>query len=268
MITREFVNAFIKSWKNAWNGKNVPALLAMCTDSIEIESPLVQSVSGVASGTLRGRQAVGDHWRAVLARFADLHITPVSNELGVSSVVIRYRGVLNAMVSEAFTFASDGKITRAVMHMGLPDLDKLSNYRSWFWSSHVIPIWNVSDLTATFEWFAKLGWRKGWDWGTPPTFGMVIAGEVQLFLCLNGQGGRGRGTNSSTSGGEAGDDTFDKGVWMSVWVDDVDAVHARCLKEGLDVTHPPTNEPWGVREVHLRHPDGHVIRISCGLEQD
>jgi hypothetical protein len=23
--------------------------------------------------------------------------------------------------------------------------------------------------------------------------------------------------------------------------------------------------PWGVREMHVRHPDGHVFRISKGL---
>jgi hypothetical protein len=23
---------------------------------------------------------------------------------------------------------------------------------------------------------------------------------------------------------------------------------------------------WGVREMHLRHPDGHVFRISCGTK--
>ena len=25
-------------------------------------------------------------------------------------------------------------------------------------------------------------------------------------------------------------------------------------------TWPPTDEPWGVRELHVRHPDGHVFR--------
>jgi len=54
----------------------------------------------------------------------------------------------------------------------------------------------------------------------------------------------------------------DKGVWVAIWVDDVDAVHERALAEGLDLTHPPTDEPWNVREFHVRHPDGHVFRIS------
>ena len=38
----------------------------------------------------------------------------------------------------------------------------------------------------------KLGWKKGWDWGDPPTFGMVSSGECEIFLCQGGQGGRGR----------------------------------------------------------------------------
>ena len=55
-------------------------------------------------------------------------------------------------------------------------------------------------------------------------------------------------------------------MWMSVWVDDVDAVHAHCLAQGLEVTMPPKDEPWGVREMHVRHPDGHVFRISQGRD--
>ena len=55
-------------------------------------------------------------------------------------------------------------------------------------------------------------------------------------------------------------------VWgrVVVWVDDVDAVHRHCVEQGLEITWPPTDEPWGVREMHVRHPDGHVFRISRG----
>jgi uncharacterized glyoxalase superfamily protein PhnB len=66
--------------------------------------------------------------------------------------------------------------------------------------------------------------------------------------------------------GPEGDEAGDKGVWMSIWVDDVDAVHRHCLEQGLEVAWPPTNMPWNVREMHVRHPDGHIFRISQGLE--
>ena len=67
--------------------------------------------------------------------------------------------------------------------------------------------------------------------------------------------------------GPQGDETADKGAWMSIWVDDIDAVHRRCLDHDLDITWPPTDMPWRVREMHVRHPDGHVFRISQRLPE-
>ena len=129
------------------------------------------------------------------------------------------------------------------------------------------PILNVSDMAASFAWFAKWGWWKCWDWGTPPTFGAVGSGECEIFLCHGAQGGRGKGTNTTTFQVDD-DEAADKGAWMSVWVDDVDEVHRECVAAGLDVTFPPTNMPWNVREMHLRHPDGHVFRVSKGIGEE
>ena len=64
----------------------------------------------------------------------------------------------------------------------------------------------------------------------------------------------------------SGDQQADKGVWMSVFVDDVDEVYRQCVSAGLDVTFAPSDMPWNVREMHVRHPDGHVFRVSQGLK--
>lgn len=125
----------------------------------------------------------------------------------------------------------------------------------------ITPILNVSDLLQSIDWFERLGWEKKWVWGDPPGFGSVGSGECEIFLCLNGQGGRGRGDNTTTFG-PGGDESRDKGAWMSLWVDDVDAVYAKARAAGIDVVFPPEDMPWGVRECHLRHPDGHVFRVS------
>jgi uncharacterized glyoxalase superfamily protein PhnB len=57
-------------------------------------------------------------------------------------------------------------------------------------------------------------------------------------------------------------------VWMSLWVEDVDEVHKLCVAAGLDITFPPHDMPWHVREMHVRHPDGHVFRVSKGLHSE
>jgi catechol 2,3-dioxygenase-like lactoylglutathione lyase family enzyme len=127
--------------------------------------------------------------------------------------------------------------------------------------SCLTPILNVSDMPASFAWFEKLGWKKLWDWGTPPTFGAVGCGKVEIFLCLGAQGSRG-----GLLPRFEGDDETD-GVWMSWFLTspaEVDAAHALALQHGMTVTFPPTNEPWGMREFHLRHPDGHTFRVGAG----
>lgn len=113
------------------------------------------------------------------------------------------------------------------------------------------PILNVSDIRQSFAWFENLGWEKRWEWGDPPDFGAVGSGGSEIFLCQDCQGGRG-----------------DHGVWLAVLVDDADAVHRHCVNAGLDVVVPPTDRPWNLREMLVRHPDGHTIRIGHVLEHE
>ena len=132
-------------------------------------------------------------------------------------------------------------------------------------AKRLTPILNVSDIQQSFAWFERLGWKKGWDWGSPPTFGGVCSGESEIFLCLDGQGGRGKGELGRTFGFD-GEERADKGSWMCIMVDDVDAVHRHCVEHGLEVTWAPTDMPWHIREMHVRHPDGHVFRIGHHIE--
>ena len=133
---------------------------------------------------------------------------------------------------------------------------------------NLTPILNVSSLPASIAWFEKLGWKKGFTWpeGDPdPGFGSVCSEKAEIFLCHGGQGSRGTITPKFP-----GDDATD-GVWMSWWVNspaEVDAFHQTALANGMIVTYPPTDEPWGVREFHLRHADGHMFRVSAGLSEE
>jgi uncharacterized glyoxalase superfamily protein PhnB len=115
------------------------------------------------------------------------------------------------------------------------------------------PILNVSDVRESLAWFEQLGWTTTFVWeddddGGEPSFGGTAVGDndVEMFLCRNCQGG--------------------PGTWVSWFLDDraeVDRLHARALELGLDVLQPPRDEPWGVHEFHLRHPDGHVFRVGA-----
>jgi uncharacterized glyoxalase superfamily protein PhnB len=131
---------------------------------------------------------------------------------------------------------------------------------------HVTPILNVSDVGASIAWFERLGWNRGFTWNDAgpiedaaaaneqgaANFGSVCSGHAEIFLCRGGQGAPG-------------------GAWVSWWLEtpaDVDAVHEKALEHGMTVTWPPTDEPWGVREFHLQHPEGHTFRVGAPLGEE
>jgi predicted enzyme related to lactoylglutathione lyase len=48
---------------------------------------------------------------------------------------------------------------------------------------------------------------------------------------------------------------------ISVATDDVDAAYAEAQARGLEIVHPLTTEPWGVRRFFVRAPEGSVINV-------
>ena len=49
---------------------------------------------------------------------------------------------------------------------------------------------------------------------------------------------------------------------LTVEVADVDAVHAEALRRGLELVHPLTDEPWGVRRFFVKDPNGVVLNVA------
>ena len=58
---------------------------------------------------------------------------------------------------------------------------------------------------------------------------------VEIFFCRECQGG--------------------PGTWLSIWVDDVDAMHQRALAAGCTPLTSPADATWGERYFHVRDPD-------------
>lgn len=48
---------------------------------------------------------------------------------------------------------------------------------------------------------------------------------------------------------------------VTIEVEDVDQVFARASERGLEIVHPVTDEPWGVRRFFVRDPTGAVINV-------
>jgi ankyrin repeat protein len=106
-----------------------------------------------------------------------------------------------------------------------------------------VPILNVKNVPAAMAYYIdKLGFAKHWDWGSPPTFGCVMRDGVELFMCQGGQGAR--------------------GTWISIFVQDVDLQFKEYRGRGAIIRQPPTNFPWGLREMNVEDLDGHRLRLG------
>jgi catechol 2,3-dioxygenase-like lactoylglutathione lyase family enzyme len=52
---------------------------------------------------------------------------------------------------------------------------------------------------------------------------------------------------------------------FTIWVDDVDAEHARFAARGVAFLNGPVDRPWGQRTTAFADPDGHVWEIAQQL---
>ncbi|MEX2139047.1 MAG: glyoxalase superfamily protein [Pirellulales bacterium] len=110
----------------------------------------------------------------------------------------------------------------------------------------VTPILYVKDFVAAKKYYVeKLLFNLAWEWDAPPTFGCVSLDKVEIFLSQGGQG--------------------KPGTWLCIFLDDVDGYYDRIKRLGAEVIYGPKDEPWGMREIHVREPNGHVIRFGQGI---
>ncbi|RYF70757.1 MAG: bleomycin resistance family protein [Cytophagaceae bacterium] len=113
--------------------------------------------------------------------------------------------------------------------------------------NRAIPILYSTDVARSLAYYTNvLGFTHKWEWDSPPSFGGVVKDDIELFFCLEDQG--------------------NPGTWVSLMVDDVDAYYAAIEANGATIVRLPKNEPWNVREMLVKDPDGHILRIGQPLE--
>ena len=58
----------------------------------------------------------------------------------------------------------------------------------------------------------------------------------------------------------------DPELWSAyLYTDDVEALHAELLERGAEILQPPTDKGYGLRDIIVRGPEGHVLAIGQPL---
>jgi uncharacterized glyoxalase superfamily protein PhnB len=113
--------------------------------------------------------------------------------------------------------------------------------------SCAVPIFNVHSLAASERYYRdSLGFKIDWEDGEPATFASVSRGHAAIFLCQGCQG--------------------TPGAWTMTF-GNVDALYKDFSARGARIRMPPTNMPWGLREMHVSDIDGNVVRFGMSLDE-
>ena len=79
-------------------------------------SPKIIQIAGEPSGTLRGKDAVGNYWEKALDLVPDLRFELVTILIGVDSLTLAYKGARGRMAAEVFHFGPVHKVSKAYAH--------------------------------------------------------------------------------------------------------------------------------------------------------
>jgi hypothetical protein len=114
-MDKEFAQHFAADWIEAWNAHDIDRVLAHYADDFEMSSPVIIQIVGEPSGTLRGKDAVGDYWRKALQLIPDLSFELVSTLVGINSITLYYEGP-RGLAAEVCHFGPDMKVVKCFAH--------------------------------------------------------------------------------------------------------------------------------------------------------
>jgi len=173
-----------------------------------------------------------------------LHLAVLKNRPAMVRLLLELGAEASATDSRGYTplnlatGQTDPQIVAALVAAGANPKERGTNR-----FEHAVPILDVRNVPASIAYYVdKLGFEKKWDWGNPPGFGCVGRDQIEIFLCQDGQGS--------------------PGTWMSIFVQDIDALYQDYKQRGAIIREPPTDYPWGVREMNVEDLDGHRLRIG------
>ena len=102
MLSPESAARFAQDWIDAWNRRDLDAVMSYYSDDTEFSSPFVQQLSAEPSGVLRGKRALRAFWEHALNSDAAIEearprppfrLTLLHVLLGHNSVCLVYEGL-------------------------------------------------------------------------------------------------------------------------------------------------------------------------------
>lgn len=116
---------------------------------------------------------------------------------------------------------------------------------------HSVTVFTVSSIEESTKYYRdRLGFGVAFEYGTPVSYVGLKEGDVSLHLIASSRNNRlaGRGA-------------------VSIFVDDVDALHADLLRRGARIQSEPKDQNYGIRDFDVTDLDGNMIYFGKPLHR-
>ena len=119
MIPPEKATQIAKEWIDAWNRHDLDSILSHYGENMEFTSPFVEKLMGEASGTISGKEKLGEYFKKGLEAYPSLNFELLNILAGVKSLTLYYSSVQGMLAAEVMFLNSEGKIERVIVHYTL-----------------------------------------------------------------------------------------------------------------------------------------------------
>lgn len=105
--------ALAARWYDAWNARDLDAVMALYADDIEFSSPYIAALKLSDDGVVIGKAALRDYFEKALARLPEIKFIPEALYVGVRGHTLIYRNHRGERVAEHHQLNGIGAIVRA-----------------------------------------------------------------------------------------------------------------------------------------------------------
>ena len=117
---------------------------------------------------------------------------------------------------------------------------------------HSVTVFTVANIADSLAYYRdRLGFDVAFEYGQPTSYVGLKEGNVSLHLIATTRNNRlpGRGA-------------------VSIFVDDVDALHADLVRRGARVMSDPSDQNYGIRDFDVTDLDGNMIYFGMPLKRN
>lgn len=124
-IARQFATNFATEWVDAWNSKNIEAIMSHYADDVVFSSPFILKAQINDNGMIHGKAALRTYFERALAKNPDLYFDLKHTMAGIKSVTLIYIRKQTILASEVMILNDEGKVVEGLSHYPVEDIYEL-----------------------------------------------------------------------------------------------------------------------------------------------